>query len=393
MPLVLKRAIRYAVLIAVCITVSLLSFSCGSGDTPAKQRAAKAEKAKGDIIIGAAGPWSEKRNLLMQGISLSTDRINASGGLLNGRKIKVVWGDDKRTAEQGQLIAQEFSENTDMVAVIGHSNSFISIPASIMYQYNGLLMLSPLSTNPKLTSQGYGLVFRNIPNDAGFGRGIAEYCKKHGIDDILIYQIRDDFGQGQSNAFEIKAEELGLKILDRQSYDSTINTEQIRQDILYWKNNYRFRAIVLIGIMPKAAEIISEIRKLGIDVPILGGDALDHPMLTQIAGKYAEGVYAASVFHPDADYPAVKSFSAEFIKKYGKKPDIGAAQGFDAVNVLAEGIRQANTTVPSKVADALHNLKNYKGLTGQYSFDKKGDPTGRPIMVKVMHNGSFEIAK
>lgn len=379
-------------LILVLFSVFLLS-ACSKGDSAAEKRSERAEKAKNDIIIGAAGPWAEKRNLLEQGMNLAVDKINDSGGLLNGRKIKLRWGDDQRSVEQGLIVAQMFADDPDTVAVIGHSSSSISVPASIIYQYNGLVMLSPLSTSTRLTAQNYPLIFRNIPSDATFGVKAAEYCKAHGLERVMIYHVRDEFGQGQSNAFEMKAGELGLNIPDRASYDSSSTPAQIAQDMGYWKDSYDFDAIFLAGLMPKAAEVIIEIRKAGIDLPIVGGDALDHPMLAEMAGESADNVYAASVFDVNAENINSVKFTKEFRSVYGKEPDIAAAQGYDAVNVLAHAITQAGSSSPDKIAAALHDLQNYQGLTGGYSFDEKGDVSGRKVIVKKMMNRRFEIVK
>ena len=295
--------------------------------------------------------------------------------------------------KQGQIVAQEFCENIDMVAVIGHSNSSVSIPASIMYQYNGLLMLSPLSTSTPLTAHGYDLVFRNIPHDAFLGVAAADFCKALGLNRVMIYHVNDEFGQGQSNAFEMKAEELGIKILDRLSYDAFSSGLILAQDLVYWKESYDFDAIFLAGLMPKAAEVITAARHAGIDQPILGGDALDHPMLFSIAGENAHNVYTATIFAKGLEMPRVKQFIKAFKTTYGKDPDIAAAQGFDAVRVLAEGITRAGSTVPGKIAHALHHLKGYEGLTGPYSFDRNGDVSGRRVIIKVVKDKKFEIVK
>ena len=365
--------------------------ACSGSDNPAENRAEKALKAKGDILIGAAAPWSEKSDLMWEGISMAADEINRNGGLLNGRKIRVVQGDDKGDLTTGQLVAQSFADNENIVAVIGHSRSYISIPASIMYQYYGIVMISPLSTSVKLTAQGYPKIFRNIPSDRIFGEKIAEFCRNHGFNNILIYNIDDDYGRGIGNAFEISALANGLTILDRSSYDELSSARDFREDIRFWKDNYRFDAIFLAGFVPQVAEFIVEARKMGVNVPIIGSDALDQPLLLSIAGKAAEDVYAGSVFHPDVDYPAMKTFLKSFRKSFGKDPDIAATQGYEAMMALAEGIRSAGTTVPADIAKAMHSLKSFKGLTGEFAFDENGDVSGKPLIMKVVKDGGFRL--
>ncbi|WP_051284028.1 ABC transporter substrate-binding protein [Desulforegula conservatrix] len=379
--------------IFLLIVLASLMSGCSGSDNPADNRAKIALKSTGDILIGAASPWAEKRNLLWEGISMAANEINQKGGLLGGRKISIVKGDDKGDLTTGQIVAQSFADNENVVAVLGHSSSYVSVPVSIMYQYYGLVMVSPLSTGYKLTTQGYPQIFRNIPSDRIFGEKLAEFCRKKGFNNVLIYHINDDYGRGQSNAFEISALSNGLTVLDRSSYDDLSSARSFREEIKFWQDNYEFDAIFLAGVMPKAAEFVVEARKMGVTVPIVGGDALDHPKLIEIAGSAAENVYAGSVFHPDFAYPAMQEFLEKFRKTYGKEPDIAATQGYEAMMVIAEGIKNAGCTVPADIAHALHSLKAFKGLTGDFSFDENGDVVGKPMIMKVVKGGKFHLVE
>lgn len=372
------------------LLTSLLT-GCSGSDNPAENRAEKAKKSSGDILIGAASPWSEKRDLLWEGISMAVDEVNQGGGLLNGRKISLVKGDDKGDLTTGQIVAQSFADNENIVAVIGHSSSYISVPVSIMYEYYGIVMVSPLSTGVKLTSQGYNKIFRNIPGDSIFGEKLAEFCHRQGFNNLLIYHVNDDYGRGLSNAFEISALANGLTVLDRSDYDDLSSARNFREDIKFWRDNYSFDAIFLAGVMPKAAEFILEARKMGVTVPIVGGDTMDDPRLIDIAGNSADNVYAGTVFHADFDYPAMHEFTEKFIKKYKKDPDIAATQGYEALRIIAEGIRKSNSTVPAEIAASIHNIKSFKGVTGELSFDKGGDVLGKPVIMKVVRDGKFVL--
>ncbi|MBW1962662.1 MAG: ABC transporter substrate-binding protein [Deltaproteobacteria bacterium] len=365
--------------------------ACSGSDSPAEDRAEQLRKSFGEILIGAAGPWSENQNLLWQGIEMAVDEINLAGGVLN-RKIRVIKGDDECSVSKGQIVAQQFAENPNMVAVIGHSDSYVSLPTSIMYQYYGLLMLSPLSTSSKLTHQGFNRVFRNIPEDAIFGEKLAWFCRQKGFRRVMIYHSRNAYGDGLSNVFETKAEEFGITILDRMSYDLFSGSRQFQQDLKYWRSNYEFDAIFLAGVIPQAAEFVAVARNLGITQPIVGGDGLDDSKLLEIAGPAAEGVYAGSVFDSNDPCPVVQAFCRAFRTRYAKDPDIAAAQGYDAVKVLAFGIEKAGSVIPDRIAATLRNLDRFSGLTGAYRFDEHGDVVGRPLVMKLVRNGRFEYA-
>jgi branched-chain amino acid transport system substrate-binding protein len=374
----------------VCVmALALLVTGCTQSDNPAENRARIALKSKGDILIGAASSWAAHENLLWEGIVLAVDEVNRNGGLLNGRKVRIVQGDDKGDLTTGQIVAQSFADNENIVAVIGHTSSYISIPVSIMYQYYGIVMISPMSTSVKLTTQGYREIFRNIPNDRVFGMKIAEFCRKKKLRNIVIYNINDDYGRGLGNTFETNALGNGLTVLDRSSYDDLSTLLDFHEDIKFWKDNYQFDTIFLAGTMPLIADFIMEARKMGVNVPIIGGDAMDQPMLLKLAGKAAENVYAGSVFHPDMDYPEMKKFITQFRGAYSSDPDIAAAQGYEAVMILAAGISNAGDIVPSDIARALHAIKSFHGLTGELSFDENGDVIGKQFIMKVVKDGRF----
>ncbi|MBU1055149.1 MAG: ABC transporter substrate-binding protein [Proteobacteria bacterium] len=367
----------------------LVMMACTQADNLAEERARRADKSTGDIIIGAAAPWSELQDGLWDGIEFAVKEINSSGGVL-GRKIQVIKKDDKAAVSAGQIVAQQFAENKDIIAVIGHYNSYVSIPASVIYEYYGLIMLSPSSTSPKLTQQGFKLVFRNIPSDAVFGSELADFCAKRGYKNMMIYHSNNEYGQGLANAFEMQAEQTGIAILDRIDYDSLSGSRTFRKDLLYWKENFHFDAIFLAGVTPQVALFLIEARKLGIMVPIIGSDGLDTPELVDIAGESAENTFVGSVFHTEIPIEKARNFIRKFSEIYKVNPDSSAAQGYDTVYLLAYAIEKANSTVPRKLADELHALKKWEGVTGSHTFAQNGDIVDMDISIKIVKNGRFE---
>jgi len=379
--------VKYRVTGLIILVFGLIA--CTRGENPAEERARIAEKAHGEIIIGAAAPWSDIQDRLGEGIQMAVQEINQNGGVL-GRKIRVIRGDDEASVTKGQTIAQQFAETKEMVAVIGHYNSYVSVPTSIIYEYYGLLMLTPMSTSPKLTQQGFKLIFRNIPDDNAFGRELADFCAKQGYKSMVIYHANDDYGIGLANAFEMQSEKNGIDILDRLNYDSLSSTSMFRKDLNYWKENYYFDAIFLAGVNPQVALFIKEARELGITVPIVGGDGLDSPELIQIAGKNADNTFIGSVFNPERPDKKTVEFVEAFRSQFKVTPDSAAAQGYDAVQVIAQAMKKAGSTVPHEIAEALHATVNWEGVTGAHTFDEKGDVVDKDIYIKVVRDGVFQ---
>lgn len=377
--------------IKFCVLVILLSIvSCDMLKDESKKRAYKAEEGDGDITIGAVAPWSSMEELLWNGIEFAVEEINRAGGVLN-RKIRIIKEDDEAAVTKGRIIAQNFAENLDIVAVIGHFNSYVSIPVSSTYEFAKILMMSPASTSPKLTQQGFKYVFRNIPHDGEIAKQLADFAHKKNYKKIIIYYINTSYGLGLANSFEKRIEEItDMEIVYRISYDPEGRNEYFRTTIRNWKD-IEFDAIFLAGEVPKAGEIIAQIRDLGIDAPIFGGDGLDSSELWKVGGEAVEGTIVTSFFNPNEPRKEVKQFNEKFRKKYGVMPDTWAVQGYDAVYLLANAMKKANSSVPEKMAEALRSTRKWQGVSGIYSFNKNGDVVGKPIIKKIVRNKHFEF--
>ena len=371
----------------ICI-LAVCTVSCSRSDNPAERRAEQVRKNTGDIKIAIASPWSAKRNLLKEGIQLASDIVNSSGGV-QGRHIKLLAFDDQQDIGVGQKVAYQIAQDEEIVAVIGHSASSISVPNALLYHYYGILMLSPLSTSAQLTSQGFDKVFRNIPTDEIFGKEAAIFCARQGWNRVLIYYVDNSYGESLANAFELQCNDVNLDVKDRESYTTDYNTKDYEELANFWSRNYEFDAIYIAGIMPQAGEIISVLRQQGIYVPIIGGDAFDHPLLLKTAGKDAENVYAVTIYDDQSEWQPFKQFQQEFQERYGVAADQAALQGYDALMVLAEGIKAAGSTVPTEIAAGLRSLAEWDGPAGPYSFDENGDVLGKGVVVKRMYGGHF----
>lgn len=376
-----KLNFKFAVLIPV-----LFALSCSLATDPVEERSNEALKAEGDIVIGAAANWKYHQKL-WQGIELALGEINRAGGVL-GRKIRIIKGDDEGSLTTGQAVAHRFAENKAMVAMLGHYNSYISVPTSIIYEYYGLLMMS-YSTSPRLTRQGFTRVFRSSPDDEIFGKELAEFSRRQGYRAVMIYHSRNEYGTGLANAFEKRCQALGIRVMDRLAYDSFGHARTFEKDLTYWKDNFKFDALFVAGVTPQAAEVVKAARDMGIDVPILGGDGLDSPDLIRIAGAGAEGTIVSSVFHPADPRPEAQIFVTAFREKFGALPNHMSVMGYDGLKVIVYAIERAGSPDPERLAEALRSVRDYQGASGLFRYDEKGDLVGRSISMSVVRDGRF----
>lgn len=367
--------------------VALLA-ACGQEDMAA-QRAKRAGKAQGDIVVGVSWPFSTAKGRLWEGVSLAQDELNAAGGVL-GRKLALVKVDDQLSVTKGAVIAHQFAANPDMVAVLGTLNSYIAIPTAPVYEFAGMVMLTQGSSAVRLTSQGYKNVFRMIPSNRNVGEKLAEHAQSKGYKRVLVYYIKNEYGLDLANAFEKRANVIGVDVADRVSYLPGAGDYKLAMQ--YWKDFYSFDAIFLAGSLPEGAQIIKAAREIGIRVPIFAGDGLDSPDLIQLGGDAAEGVHVTSFYHPDMPTAEVQTFNEKFSKHFKKLPDTSAALGYDAVMLLAHAMTQAKSTVPADIARELHKLRGWPGVTGTHGFDDAGNVLDAPVVMQVVKKGQFEFA-
>lgn len=368
------------------LLLALLLAACSNWDDPAVARAKRAATAKGDIVIGAVWPWKGPKGQLWEGMELAVAEINAAGGVLN-RKLRIVREDDESSVAVGRQVAQKFADNPDMVAVIGHYNSYVAVPAAAIYEAAGLVYLTPQAVTYQLNSQGHNLVFRSFPSNRRIGPAMAEYMVKHGHRRVVILYSKDRQGQESVNYFEQAAREQGLQIADRRSYRQ--GTEDFRGLIQDWKDLYHFDVILYAGVMPEAAYFVRQARELGLSMPIVSQGGLDSMRYVEAAGKAADGSVVPEIFVQNEDWPPYRHLRDLFEKKYHRPVHTPAAQGYDAVHLIAHAMRRANSTVPAEVARALHTTRDWQGATGIFTFDEKGDLPDKAIGWKVVRDGKF----
>ncbi|MDD3654042.1 MAG: ABC transporter substrate-binding protein [Desulfotomaculaceae bacterium] len=342
---------------------------------------------KGDILIGLAWPVATKNSMLKEGVALAVDEINGRGGI-NGRKVRLVEKDDEGTVTGGVTAAQSLTRIPNLVAVIGHRASFVSIAASAIYEEAGIVMLSPASTAPGLTQKGYRLVFRNIPSDAEIARQLALFAAAQGHRRTAIYYSEDSYGLGLANAFEDHAKNAGIKIVDRISYYA--GREDLERIAKKW-SALDYDSIFVAHYMPDGAIFIADAVGAGISVPFLAGDAMDTPQLYEVAGTAAEGTVVGSIFNPGDPRPETKDFIEKFSKKYNTAPTPYAAQGYDAVWLLAAAMEESGSTDPQAIAATLRTFKEKPGAAGSHTFTDNGDEVGDLVVKKIIRSGEFQF--
>lgn len=345
----------------------------------------------GPVTIATVWPWESRSTLLYgQGLQMAVDEVNSAGGVL-GRPLTVLREDDHESVNQGRRVAQRLAETDGVVAVIGHMQSYVSLPAAAIYDFSGLVHVAPTATDPRLTQLGYRRLFRMTVTDRETGAQMADLAAARGYDRTAIYYIRNHYGRGLANAFEERAVERGVAIADRQSYDpNSVGDDRTLSDILTAWRDLNLDAVFVAGEPRQAAAMIRAARAAGLDMPMLGGDALGTATFLNLGGAEIDGTIVAAVFHPDDEREAVQRFSNAFRQQYGAAPDASAALAYDAVHLLAHAMQQAQSVDPARVSEALRATVDWAGVTGPVTFNGEGELVQPSIGVVMVRDGRFE---
>lgn len=380
-----KRQQAWLIRAGCALLVLVTLTGCQSRSTIEGLRRSWERQPQKEVTFAVVGrlPFLTEDTDFIKGAHLALDEVNAAGGA-GGRRVQLREYHDEASVMQGTVIAQELAADPDISAVIGHTSTHVTLPASTIYEDARLLMLSPVVSNSRLTQRGYQTIFQSIPGDDDIGRQMAHYAHRQGYRRILIYYADNDYGRGLANAFEDAAQDLEMVIVDRVTHfhDDT----SFRRALNRWQA-LDFEAVFIADSMRTGREFVLRLQEAGLKPPLLADAGMDVNFI-QTFGDYAEGAVLASLVNPSAENPRMQAFQEAYRALHGETPDEWAIQGYEAIHLLSQAVAAAESPVPYDVAQALRHI-SWEGLTGTLSFDDTGRIEGKSIYQKKVVNGQF----
>ncbi len=331
------------------------------------------------VKIGHVGPTSGGIAHLGKdnenGAKMAIDELNAKGVVIGGKKVKLelVPEDDAGDPKQGTAVAQKLVD-TKVVGVIGHLNSGTSIPASKIYSDAGIPQISPSATNPKFTRQGFKTTFRVVADDVHLGGTLGRYAVKElKGKSIAVIDDRTAYGQGVAEEFSKAVKASGGAIAETQfTTDKATDFTAILTQIKAKKPDVVFFG----GMDAVAGPMIRQMKQLGITAKFMGGDGICSGELPKLAGgAMADGqVVCAEAGGVEGTQKAgMDKFRDDYKKKFGIEVQVYAPYVYDAMNVLVAAMVKAGSYDPKVYLPVLAKTDGFKGVTGNISFDEKGD--------------------
>jgi len=319
-----------------------------------------------------------------KGTALAIDEVNAAGGVL-GKKLKLITEDDQTLAGQPATIVRKLISQDKVVAVLGEVASSKSLEAAPICQQSKVPMISPASTNPKVTEVG-DYIFRVCFIDPFQGTVMSKFALSKGWKKVAVLtDVKQDYSVGLAEFFTKHFKENGGEIVKEQKYSS--GDKDFKPQLTSLKAA-KPEAIFVPGYYAEVALIAKQARLLGIKVPLLGGDGWVGDSLLKVAGNTLDGSFFSCHFSADDKSDAVQGFVGKYKAKYkGETPDDMAALGYDSAIILIEAIKRAGSTEGEKLRDAIAATKDHKGITGNITLDEKRNASKAAVILTVAKGG------
>ncbi len=322
-----------------------------------------------------------------KGVRLAIDAKNAAGGI-KGKKINLITEDNQGRPEEAAATVKKLITQDKVIALLGEVASTRSLAAAPIAQQYKIPMVSPSSTNPKVTQIG-DYIFRVCFIDPFQGPVMARFAfnelkfKKVAI----LRDLKSDYSLGLAEFFIKKFKELGGEIVSEQTFQTGDSDFKAQLTQIRGTNP---DAIFVPAYYTEVGLIARQARELGIKAVLLGGDGWDSPKLFEIGQKAIDGAYFSNHYASESPVPATQEFIKKYKEKYGETPDGLAAAGYDAARILIQAIESAPELTPSSIRDQLAKTSGFEGATGKITINSDRNADKEAFIVQVK-DGSLKF--
>jgi branched-chain amino acid transport system substrate-binding protein len=356
--------------IALSVTALILT-ACGKGGDKAAAVPADGVEVKIGHVAPLTGPIAHLGKDNENGARLALEEINKAGLTIDGKKVvlTLVPEDDAEDPKTATQVAQKLVD-AKVVGVVGHLNSGTSIPASKIYSDAGITQVSPSSTNPDYTKQGFKTTYRLVATDAQQGPALGNYVANTlKAKTVAIIDDSTQYGKGLADEFEKTVKAAGLKVVTREASN---NKATDFKAILTKVKGSKPDVIMYGGMDATGGPLAKQATELGIKAKIVGGDGMCTEKLIELAGDAVVNVTCSEAGKALSKMAQGADFQKRYKERFNSDVQIYAPFTYDAVYVLVDAMKRANSTDPAKILVAMPDTK-MNGLIGNIAFDNKGD--------------------
>lgn len=345
----------------------------------------KTTESTNEILVGEFGSFTGGEATFGQstseGIKLAFAEKNKAGGV-KGKQLKLITLDNQGKPEEARAAVQRLITQDKVVAVLGEVASSRTLAAAPVAQQYKVPMITPSSTNPKVTEVG-DYIFRVCFIDPFQGLVMAKFArneiKKSRV--AILRDVKSDYSTGLADVFTTEFKKLGGEIVADESYQAGETDFKAQLTQLKGKKP---DAIFVPGYYTEVGLIARQARQLGLTVPLLGGDGWDSEKLSELGQDAIKGSYFSNHYTTESTEPVVVDFIKRYREVYnGRTPDGLAALGYDAARILIQAMEKVPEITSKALRDELANTKGFVGVTGVISIDEKRNATKSAVVVQV----------
>ena len=375
----MKRVSKVLTALVLGTVFAGLSAGCGGGEK-------KADTIKVGANLEMTGGSASYGISSKNAIELAFKEINEKGGI-NGKQLELVVADNKSEAAEATNAMQKLVSQDNVVAVIGPNLSSSVIAASAINNSAKVLDIAPMATNPYVTvDQASGKTkdfnYRTCFIDPFQGTVMAKFATAElGVGNAaILIDNSSDYAKGLAQFFKENFVKEGGAVTAEESY--------LQKDTDFKATLTKIKAtnpdfLYVPGYYQEVGLIVKQARELGMNMPIAGGDGWDSAKMPEIAGAAAlNNTYFSSLYSPEDSSDINKNFVAAYEKAYGQKPDVFAALSYDSALLVAEAIKNAGSTEPAKISEAMAKINGFSGVSGSVTFDDKHNPVKSAVILE-----------
>ncbi len=362
------------------LTTCTLTFSCTkSADTGAQQAASSNTLLIGEYgsLTGAAATFGQGTH---HGIQLAFEEQNKLGGV-KGKQLELLVEDDEGKPETANAVVTRLITQRKVLAVLGEVASSNTLAAAPTAQQYKIPMISPSSTNPKVTEVG-DYIFRVCFIDPFQGTVMAKFAFENlkAKKVAVLRDVKSDYSVGLAKFFEETFTKMGGTIVVEQNYQA--GEMDFKSQLTEIKNK-KPDAIFIPGYYTDVGLIARQARQLDIKVPLLGGDGWDSSKLFEIGKEAINGSYFSNHYTTESTDPMVQDFIKNYKARFNNEtPDGLAALGYDSAKILIEAMKASDLTSKS-IRDQIALIKDYKAVTGKITINAQRNAEKSAVVVKV----------
>lgn len=373
---------KLAWFVAAGLLVWALSPQWRSIDRMAERRFRTLSQPAKEVLVGVCWPFAANQDGMAEGLELAREEINADG-LAHGWPVRLIVRDDGFDWVKIKDIAMEFSENPRMSATLGYYDDSAAIKASTLYEPGKLLHLIVGANNTAMTARGFDYIVRTTLSSDRIARGLARMLWDRGYRKFALIWEEDAYGEDLAYQFTVSLDTLNAQLVYEWSYP--LRKADFRGAVNVLKG-VDADVIFFAGLEPWAGDFLREARRVGLRTDIVGAFS-DTPTMRQRAGAGLEGAMYFEMYNVNSQTPENQAFVRKFRARYGRDPGTWAAQGYDALHILAQAVQSTGSLNPLDLSFAIRYMAPWEGANGTYRFDGHGELEDKPIYLDVYRNG------